>query len=125
MLAIVLHVIRTEEHIKKDNKWYVFKRLHSNAASFDSHNPLFFKIIDDSNSKLDLEEKIIVQRKRTYNLWSHLYFSLSLFLFSFFLYCFITSDTNYQHLILSFRHVAIKDRFYINFVNNICPRQLS
>ena len=46
---------RIEEHIKKDNKSHIFKHLHSTATCFDSYNPLCFKIIDKSNSKLDLK----------------------------------------------------------------------
>ena len=48
---------RTEEHIKKDNKSHIFKHLHSSATCFDSHNSTCFKIIDETNSKFDLEIK--------------------------------------------------------------------
>ena len=37
---------RTEKHIKKDNKSYIFKHLHSTATCFDSYNsPCFKKLI--------------------------------------------------------------------------------
>ena len=48
---------RTEEHIKKDNKSYIFKHLHSTTTCFDSYNSLCFKIIDKANSKFDLKLK--------------------------------------------------------------------
>ena len=47
--------IRIEKHIKKDNKSYIFKLLHSTATYFDSYNSLCFKIIDKANSKSDLK----------------------------------------------------------------------
>ena len=37
---------RIEEHIKKDNKFHIFKHLHSTATCFVSFNSLCFKIID-------------------------------------------------------------------------------
>ena len=46
-----------EEHIKKDNKPYIFKHLHSTAICFDSYSSLCFKIINDGNSKVDLKIK--------------------------------------------------------------------
>ena len=48
---------RTEEHIKKDNKYHIFKHLHSTVTCFDSNNSLCFKIIDKVNSKFDLKIK--------------------------------------------------------------------
>ena len=48
---------RIEEHIKKDNKFHIFKHLLSTAICFDSYNSLFFKIIDNANSKFDLKIK--------------------------------------------------------------------
>ena len=48
---------RIDEHIKKDNKFHIFKHLHSTATCFDSYNSLCFKIIDKANSKLDLKIK--------------------------------------------------------------------
>ena len=46
---------RIEEHIKNDNKFHIFKHLHSTATCFDSYNSLCFKIIDIANSKFDLK----------------------------------------------------------------------
>ena len=40
-----------------DNKFHIFKHLHSTATCFDSHNSLCFKIIDQANSKFDLKIK--------------------------------------------------------------------
>ena len=48
---------RTGEHIKKDNKSYIFKYLHSTATSFDSYHSLCFKIIDKAYSKFNLKIK--------------------------------------------------------------------
>ena len=48
---------RIEEHIKKDNKSHIFKRLHSSKTCFDSNNSLCFKIIDKANSKFNLKMK--------------------------------------------------------------------
>ena len=48
---------RIEKHIKKDNKPHIFKHLHSTATCFDSHNYLYFKMIDKADSKLDLKLK--------------------------------------------------------------------
>ena len=48
---------RIEEHIKKDNKPYIFKHLHSTPTCFDSYNSLSFEIIDKANSKFDLKIK--------------------------------------------------------------------
>ena len=45
------------EHIKEDNKFHIFKHLHSTATCFDSHNFLSFKIIDKANFKFDLKIK--------------------------------------------------------------------
>ena len=46
-----------EEDIKKDNKYHIFKHLHSTATCFDSFNPISFKIIDKVNLKFDLTIK--------------------------------------------------------------------
>ena len=48
---------RIEDSIKKDDKSQVLKHLHSPATCFDSYNSLSFKIIDQGNSKFDLEIK--------------------------------------------------------------------
>ena len=48
---------KIEEHISKDNKSHIFKRLHSTATCFDSFNSLCFKIIDKAKTKLDLKIK--------------------------------------------------------------------
>ena len=48
---------KNEEHIKKDNKFHIFKHLHSTATCFDSCNSVYFKIIDKANSKFDLKIK--------------------------------------------------------------------
>ena len=48
---------RIEEHIKKDNKSYIFKHLHSTAICFVSYNSRCFKIIDKADSKFDLKIK--------------------------------------------------------------------
>ena len=48
---------RIEEHIKKDNKYHIFKHLHSTTTYFDSYNSICFKIIDKANSKFDLKIK--------------------------------------------------------------------
>ena len=48
---------RIEEHIKKDNKSYIFKHLHSATTCFDSYNYFSFKIIDKAISKFDLKIK--------------------------------------------------------------------
>ena len=49
--------IRIEEDIKKDNKYHIFKHLHSTTTCFDSCNSLWFEIIDQANSKFDLKTK--------------------------------------------------------------------
>ena len=46
-----------EENIKNDNKYNIFKHLHSSAACFDSYNSLCFRIIDKANCKIDLKFK--------------------------------------------------------------------
>ena len=46
---------RIEENIKKDNKFHIFKHLHSPETCFHSHNSICFKIIDKVNSKFDLK----------------------------------------------------------------------
>ena len=48
---------RIEEHIRKDNKYNIFKHLHSIATCFDSYNSLCFKTIDKVNSKFDFRIK--------------------------------------------------------------------
>ena len=48
---------RIEEHIKKDNKYHIFKHLHPTTTYFDSYNSICFKIIDKANSKFDLKAK--------------------------------------------------------------------
>ena len=48
---------KIEEHIKKDNKSYIFKHLHSTGTCFDSYNSLCFKRIDKANSKFDSKIK--------------------------------------------------------------------
>ena len=48
---------RIEEHIKKDNKSYIFKHLHSTSTCFDSYNCLSFRIIDKANSMFDFKIK--------------------------------------------------------------------
>ena len=49
--------IRIEENVKKNNKSYIFKHLHSTATCFDSYNSLSFRKIDKANSKFDLKIK--------------------------------------------------------------------
>ena len=50
-----------EELIKMDNKFHIFKHVHSTATCFDSYNlflpTLWFKIIDKANYKFDLNIK--------------------------------------------------------------------
>ena len=48
---------KTKEHVKKDNKSYFFKHLHTSATCFDSYNSLSVKTIDKANSKFDLKSK--------------------------------------------------------------------
>ena len=55
--AFLIRLDKDKEHIKKDNKYHIFKDLHSTAACFDSYNSLSFKIIDKANSKFDLKIK--------------------------------------------------------------------
>ena len=74
---------KIEEHIKKDNKFHIFKHLHSTGTSFDSYNSISFKIIDKSNSKFDdlkIKEALhINSRKPNLNAQqNHLALSLSL-----------------------------------------------
>ena len=45
------------EHIKMNNKCHIFKHLHFTATCFESYNPLCFKVIYKTNSKLDLKIK--------------------------------------------------------------------
>ena len=51
---------RAEKHIKKDNKFNIFKHLHSTTACFDSYNSLSFIIIDKVNSKFHLKIKEVL-----------------------------------------------------------------
>ena len=48
---------KIEKHIKKDNKPYIFKHLHSTATCFDSYNSFSIKISDKANSKFTLKIK--------------------------------------------------------------------
>ena len=71
-----------EEHIKKDNKFHIFKHLHSSEMCFDSYNSLCFKIIDKANFKFDLTIKEALHinwRKPNFNAQkNHLALTLSL-----------------------------------------------
>ena len=71
-----------EEHIKKDNKSYIFKHLHSTTTCFDSYNYFSFKIIDKAISKFDLKIKEALNtnwRKPNFNAQQdHLALTLSL-----------------------------------------------
>ena len=72
---------RIEEHIRKDNKSYIFKHLHSTATCFDTNISLSLKIIDKANSKFDLKIKealLIDWRKPNLNKQNHLAFTLLL-----------------------------------------------
>ena len=73
---------RIEEHIKKDNKYHIFKHLHSTATCSDSYNSLSFKVIDKPNSKFDLNIKEALHinwRKPNFNAQqNHLDLTLSL-----------------------------------------------
>ena len=73
---------RIEEHIKKDNKYHIFKHLHSSETCLGSYNSLRFKIIDKANSKFDLKIKKdlhINWRKPNFNAQqNHLALTLSL-----------------------------------------------
>ena len=144
---------RIEEDIKKDNKSHMFKLLHSAATCFDWYNPMCFKIIDKANSKFDLRIKEALHinwRKSNLNAQqSHLALTLSLGLwfplllsafvcFSFviflqfsFIYCscYLCAiiDTFYclnYSLLLLYLFIAPSNRFYTNYVINICSRQL-
>ena len=48
---------KIDKHMKRDNKFHVFKHLQSTATCFDSYNSLCFKTIDKVNSKFDLKIK--------------------------------------------------------------------
>ena len=71
-----------EKHIKKDNKYHIFKHLHSTATCSDSYNSLSFKVIDKPNSKFDLNIKEALHinwRKPNFNAQqNHLDLTLSL-----------------------------------------------
>ena len=73
---------RIEEHIKKDNKFHIFKHLHSTVTCFDSYNSLCIKLIDKANSKFDLKIKEALHidlRKHNLNAQqNHLALTLSL-----------------------------------------------
>ena len=58
---------RIKEHIKKDNKFHVFKHLHSTTTCFDFYNSLSFKIIDKANSKFDLKIKELTHTSKSYS----------------------------------------------------------
>ena len=49
-----------EEHIKKENKSQLFKRLHSTTTCIESYNSLCFKIIDKANSKFNVKTKALM-----------------------------------------------------------------
>ena len=70
---------RTEQHIKKNNKFHIFKHLNSTAT-------LYFKRIDKANSKFDLEIKealhIIWKKPNLNEQQNHLTLALSLQLLS-------------------------------------------
>ena len=55
---------RIEEHIKKANKSHIFKYLHSTVTCFDSHNSLWFKIIDKANSKFDFKKALHINWRK-------------------------------------------------------------
>ena len=83
-----------EEHIKKDNKPYIFKHLHSTAICFDSYSSLCFKIINEGNSKVDLKIKEDLHINRRNLKCTHKSFSSHLltitslvFFFFFFFFC--------------------------------------
>ena len=46
---------RIEKHVRKDNKLYIFRHLHSTVTSLDSYNYLSFILVDRANSKIDLK----------------------------------------------------------------------
>ena len=105
---------RTEEHIKKDNKSYIFKHPHSTATHFDSYNSFSFKIIDKANTQFDLKIKDALHSKRTTKSFSFYPFTIASILLVLFCLCFlyvfcvslssfifIISDLNYRHLLLS------------------------
>ena len=48
---------KIEVRIKNDYKSHIFKQLHSITTCFKSYTSLSFKIIDKTNSKLDLKIK--------------------------------------------------------------------
>ena len=71
---------RIEEHINKDNKSHIFKRLHCTATCFDSYNSLSFKIINKANSKLNLKTKeaLHINWRKSNAQQNHLALTLSL-----------------------------------------------
>ena len=105
---------RTEEHIKKDNKSYIFKHPHSTATHFDSYNSFSFKIIDKANTQFDLKIKDALHSKRATKSFSFYPFTIASILLVLFCLCFlyvfcvslssiifIISDLNCRHLLLS------------------------
>ena len=112
---------RIEEHIKKDNKYHIFKHLRSIATCFDSDNSLCFKIIDNSKFDLNIKEAFPINwrkpnLKSTIKSFSSYRFTIGSFplapfclcLFFFccflqfsFIYCFHYFYANYRHLLLS------------------------
>ena len=110
MLAVVLAILAKLvtilklglRNIKKDNKYHIFKQLHSTLC-FDSYISLCFKIIRKTNSKFDLKIKEAVDinwRKPNLNAQQN---HLALTLSSIF-YC-----LNYTSLLLHLfiRHLVI------------------
>ena len=73
---------RIEEHIKKDNKFHIFKYLHYIATCFNSYNSFCFKVINKANSKFVLKiEDVLHINSRKPNLnaqQNHLALTLSL-----------------------------------------------
>ena len=90
---------RIEEHIKKDNKSHIFKRLHSTKTCFDSYNSLFFlkQLI-----KLTLNLTSFSSHTSTIACVTPLFLSVFVFCcLSLSSIIFIISGINYQHLLLS------------------------
>ena len=98
-----------EENIEKDNNSDIdlhSKYLHSTTTCLDSHNSLFFKVIDKGNSKFDFKNKETLHinyRKPYLNAQqNHLALTLSLIPLFHSVFVFLPfSGTNYQHLLLS------------------------
>ena len=139
---------RIEEHIKKDTKSHIFKRLHSTTVCFNSYDSLSFEIIDKAYPKFDLKIKEAVDiswrkpdlstQKSQLALTLSLKLVLPIFSFPFlffpfsFIYYFFIFETNYRHLFCfnytsPLLHLIIThfvNKFDDKFVVNICPRQL-